>query len=217
MAGRDSRTANSGREGRSTGPGLVRLWDPAGRPRGTGFAVDHDGTVITGHEAVDGIEGLLQGPDERVCAVSAAAVTPLPHAGLALVRTEGLGLQPLPVTVRDRIETGTYVRIAAGDWREARVLATTAVTYRAPDRHHRFDAALELAGTAAPRRSARAAVRPVARCSTPRPAPCWPCSAPRCTRNTGRRGSRCPCSGSDSRWRGCSPATRRPYRRTART
>ncbi|GAA3806108.1 hypothetical protein GCM10022206_50870 [Streptomyces chiangmaiensis] len=148
MAGRDSRTANSGREGRSTGPGLVRLWDPAGRPRGTGFAVDHDGTVITGHEAVDGIEGLLQGPDERVCAVSAAAVTPLPHAGLALVRTEGLGLQPLPVTVRDRIETGTYVRIAAGDWREARVLATTAVTYRAPDRHHRFDAALELAGTA---------------------------------------------------------------------
>jgi hypothetical protein len=51
--------------------------------------------------------------------------------------------------VRDRIETGAYVRIAAGCWREARVLGAAAVTYTATDRFHLLDAALELAiGTA---------------------------------------------------------------------
>ncbi|MFJ9761856.1 trypsin-like peptidase domain-containing protein [Streptomyces sp. NPDC101149] len=166
MAGRGSRTVDGGRDEPGAGPGLVRLYDRAGRPRGTGFAVDHDGTVVTGHEAVDGIDGLLfQGPDERVCVVGAEAVTPLPHAGLALVRTEGLGLAPLPVTARDRIEAGTYVRIAAGGWREARVLGTTPVTYRAQDRPHHLDAALELAigtaGTEALRTAGGAAGGPV--------------------------------------------------------
>ncbi|MFC9098852.1 trypsin-like peptidase domain-containing protein [Streptomyces sp. NPDC057072] len=167
MAGRGSRTVDCGRDEPGAGPGLVRLYDRAGRPRGTGFAIDHDGTVVTGHEAVDGLDDglLLQGPDERVCAVGAEAVTPLPHAGLALVRTEGLGLAPLPVTARDRIEAGTYVRIAAGGWREARVLGTTAVTYRAQDRPHHLDAALELAigtaGTEALRTAGGAAGGPV--------------------------------------------------------
>ncbi len=167
MAAHGSRTVDCGRDEPGAGPGLVRLYDRAGRPRGTGFAIDHDGTVVTGHEAVDGLDDglLLQGPDERVCAVGAEAVTPLPHAGLALVRTEGLGLAPLPVTTRDRIEAGTYVRIAAGGWREARVLGTTAVTYRAQDRPHHLDAALELAigtaGTEALRTAGGAAGGPV--------------------------------------------------------
>ncbi|MFC5242919.1 hypothetical protein, partial [Streptomyces atrovirens] len=38
---------------------LVRLHDLAGRPRGTGFVADHHGTVITGHEAVDGLPRLV--------------------------------------------------------------------------------------------------------------------------------------------------------------
>ncbi|MFF0649262.1 trypsin-like peptidase domain-containing protein [Streptomyces tendae] len=125
---------------------LIRFHDLAGRPRGTGFVADHHGTVLTSHEAVDGLTRLVlstAGGRRRV--VAAADVTPLPALGLALVRTEGLGVDPLPLTVRDRVEAGTYVRIAAGGWREARVLGATDVTYTATDRFHHLGDALELA------------------------------------------------------------------------
>lgn len=153
MAGRGPRTRNEQTPDdarRARDEILVRVCDLAGRSRGTGFVADHHGTVITSHEAVDGLARLVvHAPGDRTCVVTADAVTPLPEADLALVRTEGLGLEPLPVTVRDRVETGTYVRIAAGGWREARVLGSTAVTYTATDRRHLLDEALELAiGTA---------------------------------------------------------------------
>ncbi|MET9682289.1 trypsin-like peptidase domain-containing protein [Streptomyces coeruleorubidus] len=153
-------------DGGASGPALVRIHDPAGRPRGTGFLADHHGTLVTSHEAVDGLPRLvLHGAGDRRRAVSADAVTPLPALGLALVRTEGLGVPPLPVTVRGGAGTGAYVRIAAGGWREARVLGSTAVTYTATDRLHRLDGALELAvGTAgrdALRRGGGAAGGPV--------------------------------------------------------
>ncbi|MFJ5535357.1 trypsin-like peptidase domain-containing protein [Streptomyces sp. NPDC093261] len=149
MAVRGPRTPD-GAMGHGTGSALVRVCDLAGRPRGTGFAIDHRGTLITSHEAVDGLARLvLHAPDGQVCEVDADAVTPLPYADLALVRTEGLGLDPLPVTARDRIEAGAYVRIAAGGWREARVLGTTAATYRAAECSRLVDDTLELAvGTA---------------------------------------------------------------------
>ncbi|NUR02726.1 MAG: serine protease, partial [Streptomyces sp.] len=125
---------------------VVRIRDLAGRPRGTGFVADHHGTVITSHEAVDGLARLvLHAAGDRTCLVTADAVTPLPALDLALVRTEGLDVDPLPVTVRDRVESGTYVRIAAGCWREARVLHATSVTYAATDRFHLLDEAMELA------------------------------------------------------------------------
>ncbi|WP_427165768.1 serine protease [Streptomyces sp. C1-1] len=129
---------------------LVRIHDLAGRPRGIGFMADHHGTVVTSHEAVDGLPGLvLRADGDRSCLVTAEAVTALPDLDLALVHTEGLGVQPLPVTVRERVESGTYVRLAAGCWREARVLAATSVTYAATDRFRALDDALELAiGTA---------------------------------------------------------------------
>ncbi|MEV6004182.1 trypsin-like peptidase domain-containing protein [Streptomyces griseomycini] len=129
---------------------LVRIHDLAGRPRGTGFVADHHGTVITSHEAVDGLPRLvLHAPGGRRCVVTADAVTALPALDLALVRSEGLGVAPLPVTAREGVETGAYVRIAAGCWREARVLGTSAVTYTATDRFHSLGGALELAiGTA---------------------------------------------------------------------
>ncbi|SFG16271.1 trypsin-like peptidase domain-containing protein [Streptomyces mirabilis] len=153
MAGRGPRTGNEqtpddARSARDEA--LVRVCDLAGRPRGRGFVADHHGTVITSHEAVDGLARLvLHAPGDRSCVVTADAVTPLPETDLALVRTEGLGLDPLPVTVRERVETGTYVRIPAGGWREARVLGSTTVTYTATDRLHLLDEALELAiGTA---------------------------------------------------------------------
>ncbi|MGC9442572.1 trypsin-like peptidase domain-containing protein [Streptomyces sp. WG5] len=125
---------------------LISVHDLAGRPRGTGFVADHRGTVITSHEAVDGLPRLvLSSAEHRRRVVAAADVTPLPALGLALVRTEGLGVGPLPVTVRDRVEAGTYVRIAAGGWREARLLGTTDVHYAATDRFHVLGDALELA------------------------------------------------------------------------
>jgi len=129
---------------------LVRIHDLAGRPRGTGFLADHHGTLITSHEAVDGLPRLvLHAPSGRSCAVTADEVTALATLGLALVRTEGLGVAPLPVSAREHIDPGTYVRIPAGGWRQARVLGTTPVTYTAVDRCHGLPEALELAvGTA---------------------------------------------------------------------
>ncbi|WP_442812311.1 trypsin-like peptidase domain-containing protein [Streptomyces sp. NBC_01788] len=138
---------------------LVRIRDLAGRPRGTGFAADHRGTLITSHEAVDGLPQLIldaPGPGERSRVVTADAITALPALNLALLRTEGLGVEPLPVTVRDGVRSGTYVRIAADHWREARVLGAATVTYTATDRFHLLDGVTELAiGTAG-----REALRP---------------------------------------------------------
>ncbi|GGT50186.1 trypsin-like peptidase domain-containing protein [Streptomyces purpureus] len=140
--------------GRGDGPALVRICDLAGRPRGTGFVADDRGTVVTGHEAVDGLarlvlhapaEGPVDAPGARTCLVEAGAVTALPEAGLALVRTEGLGVPPLPVAEHTAVDPGTYVRLAARGWREARVLGTSPVTYTATDRFHLLGEALELA------------------------------------------------------------------------
>ncbi|MGX1477839.1 UNVERIFIED_CONTAM: hypothetical protein RKD50_006647 [Streptomyces canus] len=152
VAGETGRSAGAG--GRVPGAGrdedLVRILDLAGRPRGIGFVADHRGTVVTSHEAVDGLARLvLHAGGDRSCVVSADAVTALPELDLALVRAEGLGVDPLPVSVRDTVETGTYVRIPAGCWREARVLGAACVTYTATDRFHLLEDVLELAiGTA---------------------------------------------------------------------
>ncbi|WP_030749390.1 serine protease [Streptomyces sp. NRRL S-31] len=136
--------------GSGVDPALVHIRDLTGRPRGLGFLADHEGTLLTSHEAVDGLPRLvLHTTGDHTRVVTADAVTPLPHLNLALVRTEGLGVRPLPLTARERIDAGSYVRIAAGCWREARVLAATQVTYTAADRSHRLADALELAiGTA---------------------------------------------------------------------
>ncbi|MGW0122854.1 serine protease [Streptomyces sp. NPDC003327] len=125
---------------------LVRICDLAGRPRGTGFLADHEGTLVTSHEAVDGLARLvLRAPGDRSCLAEGDAVTPLPEQGLALVRTEGLGVRPLPLATRGDIDPGTYVRIDAHGWREARVLGPASVTYTATDRFHVLGDALELA------------------------------------------------------------------------
>ncbi|MDV5148719.1 serine protease [Streptomyces sp. SBC-4] len=145
---------------------LVEICDPAGRPRGTGFLADHHGTVVTSHEAVDGLARVvLHAPGDLTWLAEAEAVTRLPERGLALVRTEGLGVRPVALATRPEIEPGTYVRIAAHGWREARVLGPAAVTYTAADRFHVLADALELAigteGAEALRRGGRAAGGPV--------------------------------------------------------
>ncbi|MFF3097640.1 serine protease [Streptomyces cyaneofuscatus] len=128
---------------------LVRICDQAGRPRGTGFVADDRGTVVTAHQATAAPGPyLLRGTDGRTCSVDPDDITALPALGLALLRTGGsgtLGVEPLPIAVRERIEPGSYVGIAAHGRREARVLGTAPATYTAPDGAHPVPAALELA------------------------------------------------------------------------
>ncbi|MFE7752286.1 trypsin-like peptidase domain-containing protein [Streptomyces sp. NPDC057428] len=128
---------------------LVRICDQAGRPRGTGFVADDRGTVVTSHQVVAPSAPLtLHAADGRTCAVGSDDITTLPDQGLALLRTggpEALGVEPLPIAVREQIGTGTYVRIAAHGWREARVLGTIPATYSEGGREHPVAEALELA------------------------------------------------------------------------
>ncbi|MFJ9040046.1 trypsin-like peptidase domain-containing protein [Streptomyces sp. NPDC102406] len=131
-------------------PPLVRICDLAGRPRGTGFVADERGTVLTSHEVVDGLEGLVvHAPDGTSDRVGPGSVVELPGVDLALVRTRGLGVPPLPVAGGPAGRTGAYLRIAACGWREARVLDRADVTYTAAGRSHLVRDAIELAvGTA---------------------------------------------------------------------
>ncbi|MER7159943.1 trypsin-like peptidase domain-containing protein, partial [Streptomyces lydicus] len=137
---------------------LVRIRDLAGRTRGTGFLADHDGTVVTSHEAVDGAERLVlqpmvQSPDAGAGAtawtrpVEPGAITPLPETGLALVRTDALrphGLVPLPIAA-GRPAAGTAARLWAGGWLDGTVVGPGRdVTYTATDRVHLLDETLEL-------------------------------------------------------------------------
>ncbi|TGZ12743.1 hypothetical protein DV517_68270 [Streptomyces sp. S816] len=125
---------------RTTDP-LVHIQDPAGRPRGIGFLADHQGTLLTSHEAVDGLDRLVLRAGDRTRVVAAEDVTALPARNLALVRAEGLDVPPLPLSCRGSVTAGTYVRVAAGCWREARVLAAAEVSYG----RHLIGDALELA------------------------------------------------------------------------
>ncbi|MFF3211440.1 serine protease [Streptomyces sp. NPDC002886] len=129
---------------------LIRICDLAGRPRGSGFVADDRGTVLTSHEAVDGLARMVlhgPGPGERTWRAGASDVTALPELGLALVRSDGLGVRPLPVAPRGVIVPGTYVRLSARGWRQARVLGSAEATYAASatDGSHLLPAALELA------------------------------------------------------------------------
>ncbi|WP_306324227.1 MULTISPECIES: serine protease [unclassified Streptomyces] len=127
-------------------PPLVRICDLAGRPRGAGFAADDRGTVVTSHEAVDGLGRLVvHGPGGVTCVVGPESIVELPEADLALVCAQGLGAVPLPVAASGVVAAGAYVRIAAGGWREARVLGRSPVAYETGDRVHLLDGALELA------------------------------------------------------------------------
>ncbi|MHC5260575.1 serine protease [Streptomyces sp. UC4497] len=127
-------------------PPLVRITDLAGRPRGAGFAADDRGTVVTGHEVVSGLGRLLvHGPGGATCVVEPGSIVELPEANLALLRTEGLSVVPLPIAASGAPTAGAYVRIPAGGWREARVLGRSPVAYVAGGRSHLLDGVLELA------------------------------------------------------------------------
>ncbi|WP_234380109.1 trypsin-like peptidase domain-containing protein [Streptomyces sp. CMB-StM0423] len=136
---------------------VVRIRDLAGRPRGTGFLVDAEGTVLTSHEAVDGLARLvLHAPgDAHTWLVESADVTSLPGADLAVVRAPGLAGARAFALAAAVPEDGTEVAVALPLARvPGRVVAAAAATYTATDRYHLVDGVLQLA--LAPHESLRA-------------------------------------------------------------
>ena len=76
---------------------LVRVSDTSGRQRGLATPVDHQGTLLTSHEAVDGRSALLlTWPGGAVRRITADDITALPEFDLALLRTDAV-LPPLPL------------------------------------------------------------------------------------------------------------------------
>ncbi|MGW1197479.1 trypsin-like peptidase domain-containing protein [Streptomyces sp. NPDC002536] len=124
---------------------LVRIRDLAGRVRGTGFLADDRGTLVTSHEVVDGLARLvLHAPGELTCVVGAENVVALPECNLALVRTEGLAVPPLPIAAAEPVAGGAEVRLRTSRWQTARVVGHAEITYTATDRFHLLGSALEL-------------------------------------------------------------------------
>ncbi|MGK5530050.1 hypothetical protein [Streptomyces sp. URMC 129] len=103
-------------------PALVRICDPAGQPRGSGFLADRDGTVVTSLAAVDGLARLvLVAPSGESRLVRADSVTALPHGDLALIHAPGLPLAPLVIGHDRTGAPGTAVRVHLGAWSDRTV------------------------------------------------------------------------------------------------
>ncbi|MGW7520339.1 trypsin-like peptidase domain-containing protein [Streptomyces sp. NPDC054796] len=145
-----------GAHGARGAPTLVRICDLAGRTRGTGFLADDLGTLVTSHEAVDGLRRVVvHAPTERPgrsgdaaapsCLAEADAITPLPEWDLALVRTAGLGVAPEVIGVERARVAGLPVRVWTGEWRDARLTGLASATYTSTDRFHPLEDVLELA------------------------------------------------------------------------
>ncbi|NJQ16561.1 serine protease [Streptomyces bohaiensis] len=125
---------------------LPAVRDLAGRPRGRGFLADDHGTVITSHEAVDGLARVVIHPEHGApCVVPAADVTPLPEWNLALVRVPGLtGRAPLLIGSARAECDRTPVRIPLDAWAESVVTGAGPATYTATDRFHPLPCVLRL-------------------------------------------------------------------------
>lgn len=106
-------------DGTADDPGrhLVLIHDPDGRPRGLGFVTDPRGLVLTAHEVVAGLRGLvLRTPGGQTRVLGPDAVRPLPEHGLALLRTDtagGLPVPPLPLAAArpEELADGVLVQI----------------------------------------------------------------------------------------------------------
>ncbi|WP_207958121.1 trypsin-like peptidase domain-containing protein, partial [Streptomyces sp. YIM 98790] len=125
-------------------PSLVRISDLAGRSRGSGFLADHQGTVLTSHEAVDGLPRVvLRSPSGRTEVIEAGDITPVPEWNLALLRTRDLDVEPL-VCSTDRAAADLRVRVRLGGWLTTAVSGACPATYTATDRFHSLPVAVEL-------------------------------------------------------------------------
>ncbi|MFD5434019.1 serine protease [Kitasatospora sp. NPDC127067] len=76
---------------------LLRIRDLDGRLHGLGFVADPQGSVLTAHESVAGLDRIvLHTPGGQTRVLGPDAVLPLPGYGLALLRTEAVGGLPVP-------------------------------------------------------------------------------------------------------------------------
>jgi hypothetical protein len=139
-------SAAPGTAERAADRALIRVCDLAGRTRGTGFLADADGTLLTSHEAVDGLARVvLHAPGGRLCIAESSAITALPEQGLALVATEGLDVPALPIAPGAPAHPDRRIRVSLPHRTEGAVLGTAAVTYTATDRFHLLDGVYQLA------------------------------------------------------------------------
>ncbi|WP_461038578.1 serine protease family protein, partial [Streptomyces mayteni] len=124
---------------------LTRVGDLAGRPRGVAFRADAEGTLVTSHEAVDGLARLVLGrPGGESRVVDAAAVTELPHWDLALIRVPAPPCPARPLVIAPDRPGPVRLRLADA-WTDATLYAPgRPAVYTATDRFHRIDEALEL-------------------------------------------------------------------------
>ncbi|MFI8854337.1 trypsin-like peptidase domain-containing protein [Streptomyces sp. NPDC053499] len=129
-------------------PTLVRIRDLAGRPRGLGFVADGLGTVVTSHEAVDGLGRVVlhAGDGTRSTLVAADRdITPVPRWNLALIRTPGLHhLDPL-VIGGERTHPGTPAVLLTEDEAVRTTLTgTVSATYTSTARYHAMERVLQV-------------------------------------------------------------------------
>ncbi|MFI6449256.1 serine protease [Kitasatospora sp. NPDC050543] len=107
------------------GRALLRIRALDGRLRGLGFLADPQGTVLTAHETVAGLERLvLHTPGGQTRVLGPDSVHPLPEQGLALLRTDGVGGLPVPALSIAAPATGRPVLLPQlpGDDQERPVL-----------------------------------------------------------------------------------------------
>ncbi|MFJ2192729.1 serine protease [Kitasatospora sp. NPDC087861] len=123
---------------------LLRIRDLNGRLHGLGFVADPQGTVLTAHESVTGLDRIvLHTPGGQTRVVGPDAVLPLPEHGLALVRTEAVGGLPVPPLPVAALGAGPEVLVPALAGEEERAVAlrcgllgVTGAGYVRPDGGH---------------------------------------------------------------------------------
>jgi hypothetical protein len=117
---------------------LVAVLTQDGYVRGTGFVIDDNGTVLTCHHVVDGLEPLrLRGPDGSTHVAGSPAIVTAPEIDLALIRTEAWLGTPLPLVSEAEVPIEYWTKgfhrlseeIRAGFPVQGRIIGTTSVSY----------------------------------------------------------------------------------------
>ncbi|MEV7939762.1 serine protease [Kitasatospora sp. NPDC088264] len=103
---------------------LLRIRDLNGRLHGLGFVADPQGTVLTAHESVTGLDRIvLHTPGGQTRVLGPDAVLPLPEHGLALLRTDAVGGLPVPPLPVAALGAGRAVLLPALAGEDGRVVA----------------------------------------------------------------------------------------------
>ncbi|MER7755520.1 serine protease [Kitasatospora sp. NPDC097643] len=141
-------------DGAAGDPGryLLRIRDLNGRLHGLGFVADPQGTVLTAHESVAGLDRIvLHTPGGQSRVLGPDAVQPLPGHGLALLRTDAVGGLPVPPLPLAAVGAGHEVLLPALAGADGRAVAlrcgllgVTGLGYPQPDRLHRLAGVLVL-------------------------------------------------------------------------